>query len=277
MPSTSSHPQRTSRRTKEPKHPPPAPLGSALLVASRDANLTEMRRLIRLGAPVEARDTRRNLWFTPLSWAAYGGIPAACEMLLDAGASHAIDAAGRTPLALASWSGHLECAKLLASSEQARLCDDQGWTPLMRAAAGGRSSCARLLAPISDLAAANINGWRAIAIAAAYGQTEALAVLLAQALPADVEAIDSQGWTPLMRAAGNGQRQAALALINAGANPLPWGPAGPSAPAAARASGWGALAAELQSLIDAKRESKVLAAHLNQPPTEPDHTHHGWL
>lgn len=244
---------------------PNTPIESALLIAARDGEMSEMRRLIKAGAPVDARDAKRNLWFTPLSWAAYGGWNEGCAILLEAGAKQLLDACGRSPLALASWSGHFECVKILATPQQAALPDDQGWTPLMRAAAGGRGPCARLLAPISNLAAANFNGWRAIAIAAAYGQVEALAILLANAGLSDIEALDAQGCTPLMRAAGNGQRAASMMLIRAGANPEPWGAGGPSAHEAARKAGWQALAAEIQLTIDADGERQELMEHLEGP------------
>lgn len=242
---------------------PNTPIESALLIAARDGEIGEMRRLIRAGAPVDARDTKRNLRFSPLSWAAYGGLAEGCLMLLAAGAKPLLDACGRSPLALASWSGHFECVKILATPLQAALPDDQGWTPLMRAAAGGRGSCAEILAPISNLAAANFNGWRAIAIAAAYGQTETLAILLANAGLSDIEAPDAQGCTPLMRAAGNGQRAAAMMLIRAGANPQPWGADGPCAREAARKAGWQDLASEIQFTIDADGERRELIKHLD--------------
>lgn len=241
---------------------PNTPLESALLIAARDGEIGDMGRLIGAGAPLDARDTKRNLWFSPLSWAAYGGWSEGCAMLLAAGAKPLLDACGRSPLALASWSGHYECVKILATPLQAGLPDDQGWTPLMRAAAGGRGSCARLLAPISNLSAVNVNGWRAIAIAAAYGQIEALAILLANAGISDIEARDAQGCTPLMRAAGNGQRATAMMLIRAGANPQPWGASGPSAHEAARKAGWLALADEIKLAIDAHGERQALMEHL---------------
>ena len=86
-------------------------LDEALLDASRDGRLDEIRSLLDRHANINAVNTGK---FTPLHWASRNGHHQCIELLLDRGANiNAVNKYNDTPLVNASRNGHHQCIELL--------------------------------------------------------------------------------------------------------------------------------------------------------------------
>ena len=86
-------------------------LDEALLDASRDGRLDEIRSLLDRHANINAVNTGK---FTPLHWASRNGHHQCIELLLDRGANiNAVNTGKFTPLHYASSYGQYQCVELL--------------------------------------------------------------------------------------------------------------------------------------------------------------------
>ena len=102
-----------------------------LLLAARNGNVEDVRRLLRAGADVESKD----YWeMTPLSRAATWGHPGVVEFLVNEGGAdvESKDGGGRTPLSRAATWGHLDVVEFLVREGGADVAskDSRGETAL---------------------------------------------------------------------------------------------------------------------------------------------------
>lgn len=85
-----------------------------LLVASKEGNLEEVRRLLTPGVKIDIKDERG---WTPLMWAAANGHTDVVRLLLEAGAYVKVKAKnGWTPLMWAAQGRHVEVVRLLLAA-----------------------------------------------------------------------------------------------------------------------------------------------------------------
>ncbi len=88
-------------------------IDEALIDATRENNLREVRRLLRAGAAIEVKDYD-HCGFTPLHEACYHGYLQVFNELLERGAD--IEAQSNvdwTPLHVVSWAGHMQVLEAL--------------------------------------------------------------------------------------------------------------------------------------------------------------------
>jgi ankyrin repeat protein len=155
-----------------------------LLEASRIGDIEKVKKLLKKGADVNAKD---NYGFTPLHDAAFFGRIEVVKLLIEKGANvNAKDNLGSTPLHLAAIIRRIEVVKLLIEKgANVNAKDNVGWTPLHWAAFAGHIEVVKLLIE---------NG--------AY-----------------VNATDNDGFTPLHLAANNGHIEVVKLLLEHGADP----------------------------------------------------------
>ncbi|MCY3973904.1 MAG: ankyrin repeat domain-containing protein [Candidatus Dadabacteria bacterium] len=137
-----------------------------ILVAAESGDTETIKRLLKEGADVEAKDT---YWRTPMMLAAHKGHTEIIKVLLEARAwcTEARDKGGLTALMYAACGGHTEAIRLLlkAGADIEASTDPQpiyptidgqlevgagteardGWTPLMWAAGFGRAEAIKVL------------------------------------------------------------------------------------------------------------------------------------
>lgn len=176
---------------------------------------------------------------TPLIAAAYGGSTECVELLLAAGADgnqqpdtpKVVDGPhATTPLLYACDRGHDNIVRLLLDrGADPRTPRSDGELPLQLAMeACALSTIQALVAAGADGAAVNRDGLSVLHTAMLKQRSDALPLLLAAGASVDLPAGDrgatladtEPGWTALMIAAANGNAAGAVALLDAGANPL---------------------------------------------------------
>jgi uncharacterized protein len=214
--------------------------GSELSDAARHGNAGSVRALIERGAGEVDLPGRDGM--TPLLWAAQANDLDIARLLLGAGADANLgNRYGITPLWLAGTNrAPAMVALLLEHGADASAALPHGETPLMAAARSGDSESARLLldAGADPNAREQSLGETALMWAAAENQPDAIRALVAGGADPNLASnalnlapmdwlqvgmvstvLPVGGWPPLLFAARQNATAAALALIEAGANP----------------------------------------------------------
>lgn len=194
---------------------PVGPLHRA--VAAGD--LTEVKRFIADGRPVDERDAQRR---TPLLLAVEGGHDAIAKVLLDAGASPNAQADNRdTPWLLAGAKGRTEMlASMLTAGPDLSIRNRFGGNALIPACERGHVDTVRLLLGTTiDVNHVNDLGWTCLLEAVILGdggpRHQAVVRLVLQA-SADPNRADREGLTPLDHARRQGQETVARLIEAAG-------------------------------------------------------------
>lgn len=183
----------------------------ALIAASRDGEVEEVKQLLVEGADIEAKDADG---FTPLMWASTNGHREVVEILIDKGADvNATSIQGYSPLSEASFSGHAEVLVILIQAgADINQQDREGWSSLHLAVREGQLTIAKVLLMNGvDIDAQNkLTGATPLTLAAEYGAVHMLQELLDHG--ANVSATDFNGasgmhyapaslnWQPVMEA-----------------------------------------------------------------------------
>jgi ankyrin repeat protein len=173
-----------------------------LIRVARENNLSEVRRLLSVGADVNAKDNRGS---TPLHWASLRAHVQVAKELLEHGADiEAKDNGGWMPLHRASDLGHSQVVKeLLDHGADIEAKNIVGSTPLHFAAMEGH------VAVVNELLSPNdING----ATTSILGKRKTRG--------ANIDAKNMFGETPLLRASRRNHLVIVKALVSGGANIL---------------------------------------------------------
>jgi pectate lyase len=168
---------------------------STLHMAACMGDLTRVRSFLEQGADINTKD---ELGWTPLYWAASTGRTEVAELLIAKGADiQAKTNDEATPLHQASSSGGEELVKLLISKNaDVNAKNKNGTTPLHNGvSSGNRAIVELLLAKGANINAQNRNNLTPLHSAVIRGQKEIVEVLIAKG--ADVNAKNAQGQTPL--------------------------------------------------------------------------------
>ena len=215
--------------------------GSELSDAARHGDAAEVRALVE-SAPESALDSPGRDGMTPLLWAVQAADVEIARVLLDAGANaNAGNRYGITPLWLAATNRSPRLvALLLEHGAAASAALPHGETALMAAARAGDAESIRLLleAGADPNAAEATLGETALMWAAAENHPGAIAALVAGGADTSLASrvlslkpmdwlqigmvstvLPVGGWPPLLFAARENAQAAALALIEAGADP----------------------------------------------------------
>jgi ankyrin repeat protein len=125
-------------------------LNANLLAAAYDGKTGDVKRLLKAGANIAAKDNNGR---TALMHAAENGHTETCKFLLERNADiEAKDKNGRTALMHAAENGHTEtCKLLLENNANLETKDNDGRTALMFAAMWGRTEIANFLKPMESL------------------------------------------------------------------------------------------------------------------------------
>jgi ankyrin repeat protein len=234
----------------------PVPSGAALFQAIRDGDSPAVRKLLKGGADLQARDESGD---TPLMAAALNADVAVLELLLKAGADvNATNQAGATPLLRAATSED-KVRLLVAKGADVKARSHTGNTTLILAArqAGNSRTVKYLLDQGVDPNAMNLFGATALMSAAAAADLDSVRVLLDRG--ADVNLRPDPGtkeffWgglrTPLMWAAFQGDETLLQLLLVRGAKVNDLVEAGGALGQAA----WGGHAGVARLLLDAGAE-----------------------
>ncbi|RDW72205.1 hypothetical protein BP5796_08239 [Coleophoma crateriformis] len=167
--------------------------------------------LLEKGAEVNLKD---NSGQTPMSWAAMGGHEAVVKLLLEKGAEvDSKDNSGCTPMYWAARKGHEAVVKLLLEKgAEVDLKDTSDQKPLSLAAIGGHEAVVKLLLEKgAEVDSEDTSGWTPMSWAAALGHEAVVKLLLEKG--AEVDSKDISGRTPISCAAING-REAVVKLLS---------------------------------------------------------------
>ena len=190
-----------------------------LLLAAEKGDVSGARDAIAHGASVDIVDS--NGW-TLLSIAAHEGNEMIMDLLINAGATldHATNK-GSTPLLIAALNGHeVVLQRLIEAGAALDHATNDGCTPLYIAAQNGHEAVVRLLLAHAavDANQADQIGRTPLFTAAQTNQEAVVRLLLAH--PAvDAERATQIGTTPLLEACETRSTAAALALLDAKADP----------------------------------------------------------
>ncbi len=195
--------------------------GNQALIAAAERNDVEaVRRLLREGADVRARDSQGR---TALMAATYRNHAEVANLLIQAGSNvNTQDAVQNSPLLLAGASGYLEILRMtLAADPDFTVYNRYGGTALIPACERGHVEVVReLLKTTIDVNHVNRLGWTALLEAIILGDggpRHQTIVRLLAAAGADLNLADSDGVTPLRHARQKGYRVIADTLSSAGA------------------------------------------------------------
>ncbi|MBX3122024.1 MAG: ankyrin repeat domain-containing protein [Nitrospira sp.] len=200
----------------------PAPDKDQLLIAAAERNDVEsVKRLLRDGAGVQARDAQGR---TGLMAATYHNHVDVARVLIEAGSDvNAQDAMQNSPLLLAGASGYLDIVRMtLAARPDFTVYNRFGGTALIPACERGHVEVVKaLLKTTIDVNHVNRLGWTALleAILLSDGGTahqEIVRLLLAAG--ANPNLADHDGATPLRHARQKGYRVISDLLLAAGAH-----------------------------------------------------------
>ena len=169
-------PVASQRAHPAPKRANPAEIqryNKQLLLAARNGNVEDVRRLLRAGANVASKDSDKR---TALSHVAeYGHVETVKFLVKEARADvESKDNTGRTPLSFAAAYGHLDVVKFLVEERGADVESKSyitGRTPLSRAAANGHLEVVKFLVQEggADVAAKDYRAQTALDLARAKG------------------------------------------------------------------------------------------------------------
>lgn len=196
---------------------------AALLAAAQAGDLTQVRRLLDGGAPVDSRDSRQR---TALLLATRANHVDVARLLIERGADvNAQDDQQDSPFLYAGAEGRLQILRLtLAAGADLASTNRYGGTALIPAAHHGHVETVRELLR-TDIAVDHVNrlGWTALLEAVILGDggpahTDIVRLLVQHG--ADANKPDAQGVTPLAHAEQRGQRAIAAILRRARRAPL---------------------------------------------------------
>ncbi|WP_168464185.1 ankyrin repeat domain-containing protein [Wolbachia endosymbiont of Ctenocephalides felis wCfeT] len=161
-------------------------LNAQLLKAAKEGIIGKVKKLIRKGAGVNARDNKYG--WTALHWAAFNGHTEVVVFLLGKGADvHIQNYHKETPLHLAAQMGHKDVVESLINNGA-------------KAKINARSK----------------SGWISLHYAACNGKKDVVELLIKKG--AKINAKIKGGWTPLHFAVLNGHKDVVRLLIEKGAN-----------------------------------------------------------
>ena len=195
---------------------------TGIFKAALEGNTNKVREYISK-QPRSVQSTDRDLGWTVLHFAAYGGHDGAVRLLLSRNANiHAKSDFGDTPLALAAGQGRLSVVQILLAALGPGSASIRHHGPLLAAAQCERNAGADVIKALlragSDIRVVNKEG-RGVLHVALAGEGFNRHVL--QALineRAEVDAVDGDGCTPLHLAVMHGYVEAATMLLEAGAD-----------------------------------------------------------
>ena len=148
-----------------------------IIEAAENGNLEELKKLIKSGADVNAKNEYGN---TALIYAAWNGHTDCLSALIVAGADvNAKNNDGYTALTLAARDGQTDCvAVLISAGADVNAKNDDGNTALILAACMGHTECVNaLLKSGADINAKDIDYGTALSWAAWYGYKDCVALL----------------------------------------------------------------------------------------------------
>ncbi|KAL0634675.1 KN motif [Maublancomyces gigas] len=183
---------------------------TALLQAVADSDLDRVRALLRMGANIEATDTRGwtalhlvsgedgSTWLHLV--AGDSRVEIVRALLAKGAKTQAVNTSGATPLHVAARRGHTEIVGILlaAGAEIDASCDVK-WTALYEAVSGGYvETVESLIAQGAKIDVINNDGETPLHIAARGGHTEIVVILLAAGV--EIDAACDANWTALYEA-----------------------------------------------------------------------------
>jgi ankyrin repeat protein len=196
-------------------------IGQELVVAARENNVLEVRRLMSVGAEVDAKG---NDGWTPLHEASGEGHVQVVKELLEHGAdTEAKEDNGPTPLHSACCNGHLAVViELRKHGADIEATTNSGSTPLHRACCFGRVAVVtELIGPGGDIDANNDSSNGTTTDANNDSSSGATTTILGKRKRsrggANIEAKTNQGDTPLHIASWKGHLAVVKALLSGGA------------------------------------------------------------
>lgn len=198
----------------------PSPLDRQLIAAAEQGDANAVRRALREGASIGARDSRRR---TALMAAVQNNHIGAARALIEAGADvNAKDEINDSPYLLAGARGYLEILRLtLAHGADLRSTNRYGGTALIPAAERGHVETVRTLIEAGvDVDHVNRLGWTALLEAIILGNGGEQHQQIVQALvdaKANVALADREGVPPLQHARSRGYKKIEQILVAAGA------------------------------------------------------------
>lgn len=176
---------------------------TALMLAAKDNELSQVRSLLAAGADINKVNDNGG---TPLMYAALGGNIEIVRMFLDRGARvNATAKNGWSALMIASAKGYAGIVtELLIRGADANLPDVYRWTPLMRGVFENRIDVVKLLLNHTDIDVNRRaeNGITALHLAAGNGLAAMVELLLDYGARPDLK--DRVGRTPLLLAQQSG-------------------------------------------------------------------------
>jgi|GEM_PF-490248 len=190
---------------------------TALHFAAQNGHLMTVRRLVELGAELNARANRGE---TALFFASMENFDHIVKYLMTAGANQNIGTSfdAVSPLMIAVNRGHDSVVvALLENNTDYHLKDRRGWNALMFAIAANEFSLVKiLLSKSAEVNIADKRGWSPLMLAAENKDTKILEEVFK--FSPNLEMKNELGMTALLVAASNGHPEGLRVLLKAGAN-----------------------------------------------------------
>lgn len=182
-------------------------VGEQLMEAVSQGNLTEVERLLNMGAD---SNTRNECGRTALMESAWAGNTDIAKLLLDKGANiDEKDDVGKTPLIRAVETGYSETARLLLErGADPNVAEADGWTPIRAAVLRSDPDLVKLMV--------DHGAKKTLQIAAMIGDTSGIRYLITN--EADINEIDVLGRTALSNAVAANNPEIVKLLLDNGAD-----------------------------------------------------------